>query len=315
MIDVALVGIGPMAIQHVQAIAAVDGLRIASCASRDRGRAEAFAAEHGIARARTPDEVLASPEADALWLCVSADAMAEITCTFAALGLPMFLEKPVGLDTAETEAVRDRVTVPHMVGLNRRFYEVIRRGHDLVEAAGGLRGIEVHMPEDVAAVPTKHGARTRRQWQFANSVHLVDLFRFLGGEPADVITMNEVRDDADRSYNALIRFESGAHGIYNGQWYAPGGWRVALYADDLSIVYQPIETGEVRRRGAPPEPLRAEGPDTRLKAGLWAQAEAFRDLIASGRTPEGAADLADYTRSVALVDRLTAGQQSIGRNS
>lgn len=306
MIDVALVGVGPMAAQHAKAIAAVEGLRIASCVSRDRARAERFAAEHNIGHARTTDEVLANPEADAVWLCVSADAMAETAGAFSPHGLPMFLEKPVGLDLSETEAVRDRVDVPHMVGLNRRYYEVIRRGRDLIAAAGGLRAIEIHMPEDVAAVPAKHGARTRQQWQFANSVHLVDLFRFLGGEPVDVATMNKVSGDADRSYNALIRFESGARGLYNAQWYAPGGWRVALYANDLSIVYQPIEAGEVRRRGAAPEALRAEGHDAQLKAGLWAQAEAFRDLVTTGAPPEGSADLADYARSVALVDRLTA---------
>lgn len=309
MIELALVGVGPMAAQHAKAIAEVDGLRITSCASRNRANAESFAAEHGIARARTIDEVRAKPEADALWLCVAADAMAETAGDFATLGLPMFLEKPVGLDPAETEAVRDRISVPHMVGLNRRFYEVLRRGRDLIEAAGGLRAVEVHMPEDVAAAPAKHGARTRRQWQYANSVHLLDLFRFFAGEPAEVTAMNDVRSDADRSYNALIRFAGGARGIYNGQWYAPGGWRVALYADDLSIVYQPIETAEIRWRGAAPEKLLPEGADARLKAGLWAQADAFRELVVTGRLPDGAADLAEYARSVALVDRLTAEGQ------
>jgi predicted dehydrogenase len=295
-----------MAAHHAKAIAGVDGMRITSCASRDRGRALAFAAAHGIAHVQTLDEALAHAEADAFWLCVSADAMADTAARFALLGLPMFLEKPVGLDAAETAAIRDRISAPHMVGLNRRFYEVIRRGGDLITAAGGLRAIEIHMPEDVAAVPSKHGARSRRQWQFANSVHLIDLFRFFAGEPAEIVTMNEVRDSADRSYNALIRFETGARGVYNAQWYAPGGWRVALYADDLSIVYQPIEAGEMRRRGAAPVPLLPEGPDLRFKAGLWAQAAAFRDLVATGRAVDGAPDLAEYARSVALVDRLTA---------
>ena len=305
LIDIALIGVGPMASQHARAIAAVAGLRITSCASRNRDRAEEFAAQNGIPRARTLQEAIANPEADALWLCVAADAMAEAACSFAPLGLPMFLEKPVGLDVSETNAVRDRIAVLHMIGLNRRFYEVICRGRDLVAAAGGPRTIEIHMPEDVAAAPSKHSPRTRAQWQFANSVHLIDLFRFFGGEPADVVTMNEVRSESDRSYNALIRFGNGTRGIYHSQWFAPGGWRLALYADDLSIVYQPIETAEVRRRGGPPAALCAEGPDARFKAGLWAQAEAFRDMVATGRMPQGAADLAEYARSVALVERLT----------
>jgi predicted dehydrogenase len=218
----------------------------------------------------------------------------------------MFLETPVGLDPAETERVRDAVRVPHMVGLNRRFYEVIGRGRDLVRERGGVRAIEVHVPEDPGRAPAKHSAATLRQWPFANSIHLIDLFRLFAGEPAAVTTSNVVRGGGDRSYNGLVRFESDARGVFHSQWYAPGGWRVALYADDLSIVYQPIERAQVLRRGQRAETLAPMGADARYKAGLHGQAAAFARLLRDGRLPEGAADLADYARSVALVQSLTA---------
>jgi predicted dehydrogenase len=303
--DIALVGVGGMAAQHVPVLRGVPGVRIVSCVSRQIDRAGEFAKRHDIAAARSLDDLRRNPQADALWICVSADAMAQVARELAPLGLPMFLEKPVGLDPQETAGARDAIRVPHMVGLNRRFYEVIRKGKELIDRHGGLRAIEVQMPEDLARVPATHSARTRKQWQFANSVHLIDLFRFFGGEPAEVKVQNEVKSDSDRSYSALLRFRGGAHGVYHARWFAPGGWRVALYGDAIAVTYQPIERGVVLRPGKEPETLDA-GVDGRSKAGLHGQALAFASLLRTGRPAEGAADLTDYARSVDLVAQLTA---------
>lgn len=305
-ISIAMIGVGPMGALHAQVLTALPGVRVVSCASRDLAKAQAFAERFGIPNARLIDDVAADPQADALWIVAPCDAMAGLAGRFSALGLPMFLEKPVGLSAVETAAVAQSVTVPNMVGLNRRFYEVIGRARDILAQAGGVRGIEVHMPEDLSRPTPTHAAITRQQWQFANSVHLLDLFRFFGGEVARVTTDNVVKDEADRSYNGLLAFENGARGLYNAQWYAPGGWRVAAYGDGVAAVLQPLEKATILRRGQQPELLEATGADTRFKPGLYAQAEAFAQLVRTSIRHPDAADLADYARSVALVDRLTA---------
>ncbi len=303
--SIALIGVGRMAALHAQAIGTIPGLRIVSCASRSMERAEAFARKHNIPRPRLFHELLERPEADALWVVAPAMVMAELAVQLNATGLPLFLEKPAGLDLGESRAAAAAITAPHMVGLNRRFYEIIGKGRDLIAEAGGLRAIEVHMPEDIRSLPDKHAIRVKEQWQFANSIHLIDLFRFFAGDVASVETHNEQRDGWDRSYTAFIGFSEGAKGIFNAQWYAPGGWRITLYAEDLSITYQPIERAIVMRRGADPEILEPQGPDREIKAGLHGQAEAFLELLLKGRLPDRAADLADYVRSVELVHDLT----------
>lgn len=302
---IALLGVGPMAALHAKAIALLDDAKIVSVASRDPAKARAFADQHGIAAARHTDDLLVDPQADALWLVAPCDVMAPLAERAAATGLPLFLEKPVGLSAAETDAVAAKVTVPTMVGLNRRYYEVIQAARAIVRQAGGLRAMEIHMPEDLTRVPAgKHADQTLDQWQFANSVHLLDLFRFFGGEVGDIKTMNRVQGRLDRGYNALLSLESGAVGQYNAQWYAPGGWRVALYADDVMVELKPVEKATVYRRGAEVQVLEPTGPDAHLKAGLYGQARAFAALL-SGRADPDRADLAEYARSVRLVDRLT----------
>lgn len=306
MIDIALIGTGPVAALHAQAIARVPGLRLASCAARHRDRAEAFAAAHGIPRARLFDEVAARPEADALWVVVPSRAMAEVACTLAPLGLPMFLEKPVGLTPAETAEARERVRVPHMVGLNRRFYEVIGRSRRLIEEAGGLRAIEIHLPENPRAAQHRFGEKELTTWAYGNSIHMLDLFRFLAGEVAQLHALNVERSWWDRGYSAVMSFEGGARGMLNAQWYAPGPWRLALYAEDLMIVHQPVEQATVLRPGRDAETIRPEGPDATLKSGFHGQAEAFARLLRGAAPDPRAADLAEYMRSVELVSRLTA---------
>jgi predicted dehydrogenase len=308
---VGLVGVGPMAALHANVLRNVPDVDVVYCVSRSQDKADAFAAANDLRRGRTLETVMAKPEADALWVVAPADAMAEAAIELASLGLPMFLEKPVGLSLEETRAVRTAVTAPVMVGLNRRFYEVIGQGLAMAEAAGGVRAVEVHMPEDVARVPDKQSPRTKEQWQFANSVHMVDLFRLFGGEPETVDVFNDVVDREDRSYMGFIRFLSGAKGIYNAQWYAPGGWRLAVYATDLMLVYQPVEQLQVLRRGQPAEVIKPAGPDAEFKAGFYGQAQAFSELLRTGGLPAPGADLADYERSVALVDALTSARAPV----
>ena len=303
---IAMIGVGPMAAQHAACLRHVPGVEVVSCASRSAEKAAAFAQQHGIAEPRLFDDVMRAPQADAIWVVLPCDLMAPMAIQLAHHGLPMFLEKPVGLSPVETRQVAERVDVPNMVGLNRRFYEVIVRGREMITAAGGARAIEVHMPEDLTRVPAgAHKDMTLANWQYANSVHLLDLFRYFGGEVSHVTAENRIASNADRSYNALLSFETGARGLYNAQWYAPGGWRVSVYADDLSITFQPIEQANVMRRGSAPEIIRPSGPDAEFKAGLFGQAAAFRDLVQSGKLSENAADLADYLKSVELVDKLT----------
>ena len=302
----ALVGVGPMAALHAQAIAEVDGLQIDVCMSRDPERAADFAARHGLPRSLPLSDLAEAPDVDGFWIVAPAEAMASVATTFAGYGLPMFLEKPVGLSLEETRGVRQAIATPTMVGLNRRFYEVIQRGLALVEAAGGVRAVEVHMPEDLAGAASANSAAVKAAWPFANSVHLIDLFRLFGGEPASVTTRNQVISVEDRAFAGMIEFEHGAGGLFSAQWYAPGGWRVSVYAKDLTLQFQPIEQLTIIRRPRAQEVITASGRDARLKPGLFGQAQAFRDLLNTGRLEKPGADLADYERTVALVKALTA---------
>jgi len=283
-----------------------EGVELVACASRSQDKADAFAAEHDIARPTTVETLLADPQVDGLVVVAPAGMMHEVARDAAGAGLPLLLEKPVGMDTQETRAAVDAVCVPNMVAVNRRFYEVIRRGKQILEEAGGVRFIEVHMPEDLRAVADRYSGKPLENWQYGNSIHLLDLFRFFGGEIESVETNNTFGEYWDRSYSALLTFETGARGLYNAQWYAPGPWRVSVYADNVMVRFEPIEKASVvRGPGRQLSEILPEGADAAVKAGLTGQAEAFAHLVRTGTLADGASDLADYFKSVELVAALT----------
>jgi predicted dehydrogenase len=301
---IAVLGTGPMAAQHVQALRNVSGLEITTSVSRDARKAQAFAQVHAIPAAVDYARFLQSADADAVWVVVPADVAHNVAIELAGTRLPLFLEKPIGMSLAQTRTARDKVDVPHMVGVNRRFYEVLRKGKQLIKEAGGLTGIEIHMPENIKPLEQRYSRYVLERWAFGNSIHLVDLYRFFAGEPTAVHAVRRKRTWWDRSVVATLEFDCGALGVFHAHWGAPGAWRVAVTADELQIVFQPIERGMVLKRGQEAEPLMPLGADSTVKAGLTGQAEAFRDLLATGTLPEGAVDLADYEHSAALVAEL-----------
>ncbi len=305
VIDVALIGVGPMAAKHAAAIASTPGIRLVSCASRDIRRAEAFASQHEVARPRLIKEVFEAPQADALWIVAPATVMADAATHFSSCELPMFLEKPVGLCPEEVAHTASLISVPHMIGLNRRYYEILQRARTIISDAGGLRAIEVHLPERPANLPSTTVSRLRDRWAFANSIHMIDLFRFFAGEPEAVHSEITNPSSMERGCAASLRFANGAIGVFHSHWYAPGGWRLALYAENLSLVFQPIEQGIIARYDQQPAPLLPTGRDLVLKPGLAGQAAAFRDLVRDGNKDEHAVDLRDYCKSVSLTQALT----------
>jgi len=70
------------------------------------------------------EEMLASPDVDAVAVCSSTDTHVDLIERAAAAGKAIFCEKPVSLDLSEVDralAAVDAAGVPFMVGFNRRF--------------------------------------------------------------------------------------------------------------------------------------------------------------------------------------------------
>lgn len=311
---IGVVGAGRIAEKHLEVLKELPATTLAGICSRTRAKAEELAQACGIrAVARDLDALVRQCAPDALLVLVSAASVYPVALEALRLGVPLFIEKPAGLDPEETwtlaQAAKATGAVT-MVGYNRRFYSVFRRGIDLLARAGDLLGVAVEGHERIAAARAAgtHPERVLQAWLYANSTHTIDLLRFLGGEIAEVKHFAARRSEPLADHlAATLRFSSGALGTYQAHWQSPAGWRAALYGEGLAIEYKPLETGRwIDARGGQGV-IEPSAEDARFKPGFYGQMQAFCALARGGRLTWPAVDLAGAHQTMLLAQSLASG--------
>lgn len=308
---VGLVGAGLIARQHLLALAKSPDFAAVGIASRTRAKAEALAAEFALPLvADTPEELVRLGGLDALMVLVSPQAMGALALACLPLGLPLFLEKPVGLSVAEAEDVAAAARAAGartMVGFNRRHYSVFAKGLARIRAHGGLLGVHVEGSERMAGVHAcgRFSPEVLRAWLFANATHTVDLLRFFGGEPEEVHALcASLREPLGDQFAACLRFPGGALGTYTAHWHSPGGWGAVLKGQGITVRFQPLETGLVTLADGSTETIEADAAEQGVKPGFTGQLSAFAGLVRTGLLAPPSQDLDGALATMRLAGLL-----------
>ncbi|MFJ5302939.1 Gfo/Idh/MocA family protein [Streptomyces sp. NPDC088350] len=256
-LGVAVVGFGWMGRVHTQAYARVPHHfpqlplrpRLVTVAEDVPGRAEQAAGQFGFdSTTRDWREVVADPRVRAVSITAPNFLHREIGVAMAEAGKHIWIEKPVGLSTADASAVADAVTkagVQGSVGFNYRNAPAVEAARDLIASGelGTVTHLRVRLFSDYAAHPD--GALTWR-YELERGGHGVlgdlashgaDLARYLLGDitslAADtaiflprrarptgataghaLATGGELGPVENEDYvNCLLRFASGARGV------------------------------------------------------------------------------------------------------
>lgn len=133
--------------------------RLVAVAARDRDRAEAFAAEHGVEKVHASyDDVIADPAVEAIYNPLANSLHGPWNLKAIAAGKHVLTEKPSASNASEAAAVRDAAAergVVLMEGFHYVFHPVTRRLHELLAKGelGDLQHVETTMvmpppPED-----------------------------------------------------------------------------------------------------------------------------------------------------------------------
>jgi len=312
ILKVAMIGAGAMARRHLEVLRSLEDVEVVAISSRGSERLEKLAEDSGISqRFRNNEEMLKKVRPDAVIVAVSAESVYDVALGCIERRVSALLEKPPGLTAAQTERLlkaSKRFHGHYMVGLNRRFYSVIRNAKKLIADSGGLVSVLVHYTEDLAAIRARnlHPPEVLEHWMAADGIHCIDLLRFFGGEVASVHTLSSTwRDAGPDSFGALIRFESGAIGHYISNWTAPGRWEVSAYGFDIKVDLSPLEEGRVTRRGGAVSAVLKDEVDHKFKPGLYAQDKYFVDHVRQNSSIDRpAADLQDALRTMRLVETI-----------
>lgn len=223
--------------QHYQHLQSLDQAQL--CAIADPGpQAPAFAAECGVAcfadhrqmleQVRPEAVIVANP--NALHVSTALDCIAA--------GVPVLLEKPVGIhldEVRELVAASERADVPVLVGHHRRHNPLIARTRELIEqgALGRLTTAtalwQLQKPDSYYDIPWRR--EPGAGMLLTNLIHELDLLRHLCGEVRQVqaFTSNDVRGFAvEDSAVIVLQFENGALGSLTGSdaVAAPWSWEL-----------------------------------------------------------------------------------------
>jgi myo-inositol 2-dehydrogenase/D-chiro-inositol 1-dehydrogenase len=184
MLKLALLGAGRIGITHAKAVQAVPGATISAIFDPFDAAAEAAIEITGATRASV-EEIMASPEIDAVIIATPTDLHAEQIELAARAGKAIFCEKPIDLSVERVRQCLDVVEetgAKLMVGFNRRFdTSFVRLKTEINNGTVGDVELVQITSRDPAAPPIDYIKRSGGIFRDM-MIHDLDMARFLLGE-------------------------------------------------------------------------------------------------------------------------------------
>jgi myo-inositol 2-dehydrogenase/D-chiro-inositol 1-dehydrogenase len=193
-----IIGAGRIGKIHGANVAARRDCRLAYVADADPAAAAALAGMTG-AKVATVDEILASPEVEAVAICSPTDTHADLIERSARARKAIFCEKPIDLDVGRIRACLKVVQDTHstlMIGFNRRFDPSLAALQSRA-ATGAIGRLEIVTitSRDPSPPPLSYIARSGGLFRDM-MIHDFDMARFiLGEEPVAISAMGSALVD------------------------------------------------------------------------------------------------------------------------
>jgi 1,5-anhydro-D-fructose reductase (1,5-anhydro-D-mannitol-forming) len=282
--------------------------------SRDRGRADAFAAQHGARRAYTDyADLLRDREVDIIYISTPNAQHAEQALAAARAGKHVLCEKPLATSLDDARRV---VEAFESAGLKLGTHFQTRHHTAFAETK---RLLDQRAIGEVILIQIEVGAGANqlRSWRADPAlaglgsinnmaVHPFDLLRYLlGSEVREVATMTDVgrSTDLERMVLALLRFQNGTLAYVNANQ------RVAHFQPDIDIYgtagrivgvdcTRPFRDGELRVLTAAGEQVQKHSS----RDAVVRSVAAFNDAVRHDREPNASG--VDGLRSVQLTEAV-----------
>lgn len=330
-LGVGIVGLGSIGVTHARALAA-----IAATGDQDlalvaySGGSPAKAAEAGWPDAEqvSADAVIKHPDVSVIAVAAPSQTHGELTVAALEAGKHVLVEKPLTLDVAEAERIRqlarERGRIVRMVA--QRHYET-EYAHVKQLIDGGelgplrLAATQVHWWRDdayYAAVDWRGSMAAGGGSVMNQGVHNIDLLRWLAGPVATVTAQYATLGhdiDAEDTTVATLSFRSGALGMISTSTATPPGTPATVTLQFASGGIE-LGQGEVVRWDVPlPRPAAGEevksGAADPANIGIAGHVTQYRQLIdALGSDPHDQPDLDDAVATVRLLCAIYAAAES-----
>ena len=224
-LTIGLIGCGAISTQHVEAIAAVAGIRLGAVMSASTERARAVGEHSGVPWTTSLDELLGRSDIDAVAILTPSGLHASQAIEALERGKHVLVEKPIALSVADAQAAIDAADQRGLTLATisqRRFEPVMQVLHRAV-SDGALGTISLVVADGIYMRPQSYYDSAAWRGTTAldggvlmnQAIHLVDLVRWFGGEVRSVaahVTTRSHAMEAEDTATVSIAFESGALG-------------------------------------------------------------------------------------------------------
>jgi myo-inositol 2-dehydrogenase/D-chiro-inositol 1-dehydrogenase len=322
-----LVGVGRIGAVHAQTILALEDVSSLTIADANPARARRVAGELGAAAAETP-EALVDAGIDALVIATPTPGHAPLLRLAAEAGLPAFCEKPVALDLATMDGVREEVVragILVQVGFQRRFDAGYRAARDAVAMGGVGRILVMRAATHDAVSPSAEYIAASGGIFCDLHIHDFDAVRFVSGEEVTQVYADgaaleaswvEELEDVDVSA-AVLHLSGGGLVIVSGTRRDPLGYDVRLEVfgtnDSIAVgqdARSPIRSVEPGARH-PPNSAYRDFWD-RFEPAYRKELAAFVDTVRTGAPSPCSLEEARAALTVALAaERSRAGRRPV----
>jgi virulence factor len=301
---IGLIGLGGIAEKaYLPVLTALDMVEIVAVMSRRTETVNRICRQYRLSNGVTELAEFLRAGAEAAMVLTPSATHFRVVQFLLGAGLDVLVEKPATLSSRETAALgelaekRKRIL---MVGFNRRYSPLYRQAKDLFAS----HHVALWLAE-------KHRASAAHASLLANyiddTIHLIDLARWFGGEGHAVTTCSRLREGKLVDAVSTVAFDAGGIGIVATSLEA-GGWqeRVTLHGEQLTVEVEAFRELRVVR-GDRQEIMGRE------VAGQWTTSlevrgfvpliRHFVDCVANRQTPETNA-LEAYKTQVLLEEMV-----------
>lgn len=282
-----IIGCGDVARKRVAgAIQNDPNSELVAVCRRNENKLREFANEFRVPTATTSaEELIASPEIDAVYIATPVNLHCPQTIAAADVGKHVLVEKPMAMSTAECDQMIvacSKADVRFGVAYYRPFYPVVHRIQQLIEAGeiGTVLSVSATTCTPFAIDPDEDG-----YWRVLPEAggggalmdigsHRLDLFLRMFGSVSDVkaqVGTVAASYQADDVATLALRFESGVHGVLHccfGSTTDPDEF--AVLGTEGRLVSHPLNGGELIIEHGPDQTVEQHPPASNFNLPLIA---------------------------------------------
>lgn len=285
MKKVILVGAGPMAVEYLKVLDAINlSYDVLGRGSESAGKFESSTGKkvflNGLEDYCSKNEV-----SEFAIVCTGVENLKSITEKLIINKTKNILvEKPGATSLEEVKDIAvaaKKYNCNVYIAYNRRYYSSVIKAKEIMGLDGGPLSMRFDFTEWEHVIKNYEKAPgVKERWFISNSTHVVDLAFYLCGKPVEIncYTSGSLEwHPASSVFTGAGVTENNVLFSYHANWQSAGRWAVEILTRNQKLIFIPMEKLHVQKKGSlSVDPVEIDDElDKKFKPGLYLQVESF----------------------------------------